>query len=134
MPDYFHSQQTKQMMRPFRSVFLPVLQRSLTKSFSVATPLRLGSLNKSVFLPVFCQRISQYHASAMACGKQKLKTRKAAAKRFIVCSSGRIKRNQAGKKHLNMNKLRKQLRRLGEQVRTFFFCLINIIFVTGLIS
>ena len=46
----------------------------------------------------------------------KAKTRKAAAKRFRVTGSGKIKRGQSGKKHLLEWKSSKQKRRLTSSV------------------
>jgi large subunit ribosomal protein L35 len=42
----------------------------------------------------------------------KMKTHKASRKRFKVTASGKLKRSQAGKKHLNSPKSRKRKRQL----------------------
>jgi len=42
----------------------------------------------------------------------KMKTHKASRKRFKVTASGKLKRSQAGKKHLNSPKTRKRKRQL----------------------
>lgn len=44
----------------------------------------------------------------------KMKTKRAAAKRFRVTGSGKIKRAKAGRRHILSNKNRKRKRRLGE--------------------
>lgn len=44
----------------------------------------------------------------------KMKTKRAAAKRFRVNGSGKIKRAKAGRRHILSNKNRKRKRRLGE--------------------
>jgi large subunit ribosomal protein L35 len=44
--------------------------------------------------------------------KFKVKTRKAAAKRYTVKSSGKVKRAKAGKAHLNSGKSRKRKNKL----------------------
>lgn len=43
----------------------------------------------------------------------KLKTKKAAAKRYRVTGSGHVKVGHKGKRHLNTSKARKRKRRLG---------------------
>ncbi|KAL9644291.1 hypothetical protein ABK040_005752 [Willaertia magna] len=47
---------------------------------------------------------------------RKLKTKSAAAKRFRVTGSGKIKRKQAGKRHHAWSKNRKRINRLGKTV------------------
>lgn len=42
----------------------------------------------------------------------KMKTHKASRKRFRVTASGKLKRSQAGKKHLNSPKTKKRKRQL----------------------
>jgi large subunit ribosomal protein L35 len=42
----------------------------------------------------------------------KMKTHKGAKKRFRITASGRLKRSQAGKKHLNSHKTGKRKRQL----------------------
>jgi large subunit ribosomal protein L35 len=46
----------------------------------------------------------------------KMKTHKASRKRFRVTASGKLKRNQAGKKHLLSHKTGKRKRHLREDV------------------
>jgi large subunit ribosomal protein L35 len=46
----------------------------------------------------------------------KMKTHKGARKRFRVTAKGKLKRPQAGKKHLNYNKTRKRKRQLRDKV------------------
>jgi len=46
----------------------------------------------------------------------KMKTHKASKKRFRVSAGGKLKRNQAGKKHLLSNKTGKRKRHLREAV------------------
>ncbi|RMG60836.1 MAG: 50S ribosomal protein L35 [Deltaproteobacteria bacterium] len=45
----------------------------------------------------------------------KIKTNRAAAKRFKVTGTGKIKRNKAGKSHLLTHKTRKRKRRLRKK-------------------
>ena len=47
---------------------------------------------------------------------RKLKTKKGAAKRFIVTGKGRLKRGHAGKGHLTSGKSKTRLRRLNSKV------------------
>ena len=44
----------------------------------------------------------------------KLKTNRAAAKRFKVTAKGKVKRRRAFLRHINSHKTRKQKRRLGK--------------------
>ena len=44
----------------------------------------------------------------------KIKTRRGAAKRFKLTASGRVKRRRAFLRHININKTRKQKRRLSK--------------------
>lgn len=46
----------------------------------------------------------------------KMKTHKASAKRFTVSPNGKLKRSQAGKKHLNSHKTGKRKRQLRGRV------------------
>jgi large subunit ribosomal protein L35 len=46
----------------------------------------------------------------------KMKTHKASKKRFRVTASGKLKRSQAGKKHLNSHKAGKRKRQLRRPV------------------
>jgi large subunit ribosomal protein L35 len=46
----------------------------------------------------------------------KMKTHKGARKRFRVTASGKLKRSQAGKKHLNSHKTGKRKRQLRAKV------------------
>ena len=46
----------------------------------------------------------------------KIKTNRAAAKRFKMTASGRVKRRRAYLRHILVNKTRKQKRRLGKAV------------------
>ncbi len=46
----------------------------------------------------------------------KMKSHKASRKRFKVTASGKLKRNQAGKKHLNSHKSGKRIRHLRSPV------------------
>jgi large subunit ribosomal protein L35 len=46
----------------------------------------------------------------------KMKTHKASKKRFRVTASGKLKRVQAGKKHLNSHKTGKRKRHLRQQI------------------
>jgi large subunit ribosomal protein L35 len=46
----------------------------------------------------------------------KMKTHKASRKRFRVTASGKLKRSQAGKKHLNSPKTAKRKRQLRAKV------------------
>jgi large subunit ribosomal protein L35 len=46
--------------------------------------------------------------------KIKMKTKKAAAKRYSFTGSGKIKRTKAGKRHLMTGKTRNRLRNLGQ--------------------
>lgn len=46
----------------------------------------------------------------------KMKTHKGARKRFRVTAKGKLKRPQAGKKHLNYNKTSKRKRQLRSKV------------------
>ena len=48
--------------------------------------------------------------------KNKLKTNRSAAKRFGVTGTGKVKRNNGGKSHLNVKKSSKRLRRLRKKV------------------
>ena len=48
----------------------------------------------------------------------KMKTHKASRKRFKVTASGKLKRSQAGKKHLNSPKTRKRKRQRSPVVET----------------
>jgi large subunit ribosomal protein L35 len=44
----------------------------------------------------------------------KLKTRRGAAKRFKITAKGKVKRRRAFLRHININKTRKQKRRLSK--------------------
>ena len=46
----------------------------------------------------------------------KMKTHKASKKRFRVTASGKLKRSQAGKKHLNSHKTGKRKRHLRSKI------------------
>ena len=46
----------------------------------------------------------------------KMKTHKASKKRFRVTASGKLKRGQAGKRHLNSHKTGKRKRHLRENI------------------
>ena len=48
--------------------------------------------------------------------KYKIKTRKAAAKRFKVSKKGKVTREQVGKKHLNEHLSSKSIRQKGTEV------------------
>lgn len=48
--------------------------------------------------------------------KNKLKTNRSAAKRFGVTGTGKVKRNNGGKSHLNVKKNSKRMRRLRKKV------------------
>mmetsp|Transcript_4812 Transcript_4812/g.3425 ORF Transcript_4812/g.3425 Transcript_4812/m.3425 type:complete len:104 (+) Transcript_4812:48-359(+) len=60
----------------------------------------------------FNHPIASFHSTVFALGK--LKTKKAAAKRFILTGKGDLKYGRAGKRHLNKNKPRERIRRLNE--------------------
>jgi len=47
---------------------------------------------------------------------RKLKTKKGAAKRFLVTGKGKLKRGHAGKGHLTSGKSKNRLRRLNTKV------------------
>ena len=46
----------------------------------------------------------------------KIKTSRGAAKRFKMTGTGKVKRRRAFLRHINVNKTRKQKRRLGKSV------------------
>lgn len=46
----------------------------------------------------------------------KMKTHKGAKKRFRISANGKLKRSQAGKKHLNSHKTGKRKRHLRSQI------------------
>ena len=48
--------------------------------------------------------------------KYKIKTKKAAAKRFDVNSKGKVRRSKSGKKHLNEHMSGKEIRQKGQKV------------------
>ena len=48
-------------------------------------------------------------------GHYKMKTRKAALKRYKVTAGGKVLRRKPGKQHINKRKSRKRLRRLGQE-------------------
>lgn len=52
----------------------------------------------------------------MVMAMPKMKTHKGSRKRFRVTANGKLKRRQAGKKHLNSPKARKRKRQLREPV------------------
>jgi large subunit ribosomal protein L35 len=56
---------------------------------------------------------ASFHSSSAAMGK--VKTKKAAAKRFLKTGKGDLKYGKAGKRHLNKHKSRTRVRRLGEK-------------------
>ena len=73
---------------------------------------------RAVATPLAAPRVagvSVARTSVVVCAKYKLKTKKAAAKRFKITATGKVLRRKPGKQHINEKCSRNRLRRLSKE-------------------
>mmetsp|Transcript_1747 Transcript_1747/g.5046 ORF Transcript_1747/g.5046 Transcript_1747/m.5046 type:complete len:177 (-) Transcript_1747:185-715(-) len=99
-------------------------QRLSAGSCSMRAPQRILAAPR----PVQMQPCARGALLVVAGSKNKVKTRKAAAKRFRITGTGKVMRRRPGKQHINEKMSTGQLKRLGKAVQVAD---VNISNITG---